>query len=151
MNTMARMPTRGTRPEREILAAVRRVQGGALVQVANLPGTPDLVIPERKLAIFAMGCFWHHHIGCAMARVPETSFDWRAKFERNRRRDFQVRAALTALGYRVMWAWECALRGPDALSQTELDAALVGFIEGTEPFTEIVGDRVRRRRGLQVA
>ena len=33
----------------------------------NLPGTPDIVLPKYKIAIFINGCFWHQHEGCKLA------------------------------------------------------------------------------------
>jgi DNA mismatch endonuclease (patch repair protein) len=149
---MARMPTHETWPEREMIAAIRRVTGTEpLTQVGSLPGTPDAVIPARRVALFAMGCFWHEHgADCALSRVPETGFDWRAKFARNQERDRRVRAELFRLGYRVAWLWECALRGGDALPYGELDAELADFFSGTTMFAEIEGRRVRRRRVLRV-
>ena len=29
----------------------------------DLPGSPDIVLPSRKLAIFVNGCFWYGHAG----------------------------------------------------------------------------------------
>lgn len=41
----------------------------------DLPGTPDIVLPRYKIAIFVHGCFWHHHEGCRLAYVPATRDD----------------------------------------------------------------------------
>lgn len=30
----------------------------------DLPGTPDIAMPGRRIAIFVHGCFWHAHQGC---------------------------------------------------------------------------------------
>lgn len=38
------------------------------IHVADLPGTPDLVFPARKLAVFIHGCFWHQHRRCCQQR-----------------------------------------------------------------------------------
>lgn len=32
--------------------------------VKRLPGTPDIVFPKYKTAVFVNGCFWHGHKGC---------------------------------------------------------------------------------------
>jgi DNA mismatch endonuclease (patch repair protein) len=149
---MARMPTHDTWPEREMIAAIRRVTGTEpLTQVRSLPGTPDAVIPAARVAFFAQGCFWHHHgPGCRLVRVPQTGFDWRGKFARNQARDMRVRAELFRLGYRVSWFWECALRGAEALPREELDAELAAFVGSDAMFAKIEGRRVRRRRVLRV-
>jgi DNA mismatch endonuclease (patch repair protein) len=54
----------------------------------DLPGTPDLVLPGRRKAIFVHGCFWHGHEGCRLATSPATRREfWEAKISANRRRD----------------------------------------------------------------
>ena len=48
----------------------------------DIPGSPDVVLPSRKLAIFVNGCFWHAHAGCRLAKMPTTLDEfWRAKLE----------------------------------------------------------------------
>lgn len=36
----------------------------------DLPGTPGIARPSKKIAIFVHGCFWHGHKGCKYARFP---------------------------------------------------------------------------------
>ncbi|MGG5807728.1 hypothetical protein [Falsiroseomonas sp. CW058] len=151
MGFMACVPVSGTRPEREMIRSILRVTGSEpLVQVAGLPGTPDAVMSDARIACFAMGCFWHHHEGCGLARIPQSSFDWQGKLGRNRRRDAANRADLLGLGYRVLWMWECAVRGAGALSRAELDAEVARFVMSGDPFAEIEGQEVRRRRATGV-
>ena len=77
----------------------------------DLPGTPDIVMQGRRLAIFVHGCFWHRHDGCPRSTTPKTRVSfWRAKFKANVRRDEAVRAALEELGWRVVVVWECETR-----------------------------------------
>ena len=38
----------------------------------DLRGTPDIAMPNRKIAIFVHGCFWHAHQGCKCAKTPST-------------------------------------------------------------------------------
>lgn len=35
--------------------------------VKTLPGTPGIVLPKYRTAIFIHGCFWHRHEGCKLA------------------------------------------------------------------------------------
>lgn len=80
----------------------------------DLPGSPDIVLPGRRLVIFVHGCFWHHHEGCRAARTPKSNPEfWKAKFERNRARDAEAVAALEHLGWRVRTIWECETTRPD--------------------------------------
>ena len=58
------------------------------IQVRKLPGTPDIVLPKYKTAIFVNGCFWHGHEGCKYFRLPKSNVGfWEEKIERNVARD----------------------------------------------------------------
>lgn len=81
------------------------------VQVRKLPGTPDIVLPKYKTAIFVNGCFWHGHEGCKYFRLPKSNVEfWREKIERNIERDKESMKALFDLGWKVIRVWECELR-----------------------------------------
>lgn len=102
----------------------------------DLPGTPDIAMPGRRIAIFVHGCFWHAHQGCKYAKTPSTRADfWSAKLRANVERDRRVSDELTANGWRVLRVWECATRDRDALSG--LAAALQGWVESCQPEGEI--------------
>ena len=65
----------------------------------RLPGSPDLVFPSRRIALFVHGCFWHQHPGCAAAERPRTRLDyWTRKLDGNMERDLRRRAELEAAG-----------------------------------------------------
>lgn len=86
------------------------------VQRRDLPGTPDIVLPKHKTAIFVHGCFWHRHPGCSKATMPKTRVDfWRAKFERNVMRDQTNERALASAGWQVLTVWGCETREPEVL------------------------------------
>jgi DNA mismatch endonuclease Vsr len=78
---------------------------GWQMQADELPGKPDFIFPEQRLAIFVDGCFWH---GCPKCyRRPHSSQDyWDAKVSYNIRRDRRNRARLRRTGWRVMRIWE---------------------------------------------
>jgi DNA mismatch endonuclease (patch repair protein) len=140
---MAMIPTRDTKPELALQAALRRIGSGGEMRFHDdsLPGSPDIALPRSKTALFVHGCFWHHHQQphCTNARIPTTDYPWQEKFARNRQRDLSVRARLLATGWRVLWCWECAVVGPRALPRAALDAALTDFIEGSHLMLEIEG------------
>ena len=47
----------------------------------DLPGTPDLVFPKHRTAIFVHGCFWHRHPHCRKSNTPKSNVSfWREKF-----------------------------------------------------------------------
>ena len=81
-------------------------------------GHPDICYPGRKIAIYVMGCFWHHHEGCKYASTPKNHVEyWEAKFARNKARDAKVREAMSADGWHVVEIWECELK-KDKLEET---------------------------------
>jgi DNA mismatch endonuclease (patch repair protein) len=88
----------------------------------DLPGSPDVAMPGRRLAMFVHGCFWHGHDCRRGARVPKTNADyWIAKVARNRARDAAAQAGLAAMGWRAEVVWECELKDEAAL-QARLQA-----------------------------
>jgi DNA mismatch endonuclease (patch repair protein) len=81
----------------------------------GLPGTPDLVFPSRRKAIFVHGCFWHVH-GCKLSRIPKSNLDyWIPKLKRNCARDAQNLEELTAKGWKHVVIWECESRDTGGL------------------------------------
>lgn len=81
---------------------------------ASMPGRPDIVLPERKIALRVMGCFWHGHSCPRGDRMPKTNVAyWSAKIARNVVRDRQNKRDLKRLGWRVLDVWECRLREPN--------------------------------------
>lgn len=69
-------------------------------------GHPDFIFPKLRVAVFVDGCFWHGH-DCRNTKPKDNADYWRAKIERNQRRDQAATERLTALGYRVVRIWEC--------------------------------------------
>ncbi|SDD29590.1 very short patch repair endonuclease [Actinokineospora iranica] len=65
----------------------------------------DVIFTPARVAIFIDGCFWH---GCPThATWPKRNADfWRAKIEKNRTRDRDTDAKLTAAGWAVVRVWE---------------------------------------------
>lgn len=89
------------------MALVRSGVRGWVTQ-KNLPGKPDVYFPDKKLAVFLDGCFWH---GCRRCgHVPKTnSLFWATKIERNRIRDQKNARSLRRQGIVVIRAWEHSL------------------------------------------
>ena len=76
----------------------------------DLPGTPDIVLPRFKAAVFVHGCFWHQHSNCELAVLPKSNIEfWREKFRKNQARDEEARTRLRAQGWRVLTVWERGL------------------------------------------
>jgi cysteine synthase A len=115
-SVMRRVKGRNTTPELTVRRALTRLGARYRLHRKDLPGSPDVVMPGRRLALFVHGCFWHGHDCARGARVPKQNRDyWQAKVARNRARDARAREALEALGWRVETIWECELKDAEAL------------------------------------
>ena len=76
----------------------------------RLPGSPDIVLPKYRTAIFVHGCFWHGHKGCKKYTVPKSNTEfWIEKVARNQQRDQEVWRQLEAKDWSVIIVWECEL------------------------------------------
>lgn len=90
----------------------------------DLPGTPDLLFPKKRKAIFVHGCFWHGH-ECRYGKLPKSRLDyWSPKIERNRERDRIRLEELRDLGWSPLIVWQCELKDLDSLK-----AKLVAFLD----------------------
>ena len=115
---MRRVKGRDTTPEMKVRRALTRIGARYRLHRKDLPGSPDVVMPGRRLALFVHGCFWHGHDCARGARVPKQNRDyWVAKVDRNRARDVRSREALEALGWRVETIWECDLKDAAVLDE----------------------------------
>jgi DNA mismatch endonuclease (patch repair protein) len=110
------------------------------LQSRNLPGSPDFVMPGRRIVWFIHGCFWHGH-SCRLGRLPKTRTDWWAqKMAKNRARDDAAVGACIEIGWRVVTVWQCALTAKGRLPADELRAALIKATLGTSDNIHIMGE-----------
>lgn len=102
---MSRMPRKSTVPEIMLRRELHRRGIRFRLHRKDLPGTPDLVLPAARVAVFVDGCFWH---GCPEHGVlPKNNRDWwRDKLETTRRRDRIKDAELLAMGWLPLHFWE---------------------------------------------
>jgi DNA mismatch endonuclease (patch repair protein) len=113
---MRAVKSRDTGPELAVRKLLRAIAPGYRLHRADLPGKPDIVYGQRRLAIFVHGCFWHGHNCARGARAPRANAAyWRAKIAGNRARDAANLSALAAQGWRALVIYECALKDVDAL------------------------------------
>lgn len=127
---------KNTKPEILIRSLLHRRGFRFRVNVRDLPGKPDMVLPKYHSVIFIHGCFWHGH-NCPLFRLPKTNEDfWKNKIGGNRIRDQKTVQTLIEKGWRVCIVWECAIRGKDR--NIEYVASLVDeWLVGDETFFEI--------------
>ena len=105
---MARVRDKNTRPELIVRQTAHALGFRFRLHRKDLPGSPDLVFPRHRKAIFVHGCFWHRHPGCPKASMPKTRAEfWKSKFVANVQRDARSIAALKEMGWKVCVLWEC--------------------------------------------
>jgi DNA mismatch endonuclease (patch repair protein) len=108
---------RNTKPEMTIRRWLHAEGYRYRLHRRDLPGTPDIVFPGRRKAVFINGCFWHGH-DCPKGRAPKSRTDyWGPKIRANQERDDRVIAELTALGWGTQTVWQCELRDWPAVQQ----------------------------------
>ena len=105
---MRAVPRSDSKPELAVRQILHRLGFRFRLHRADLPGTPDIVLPRYKTVVFVHGCFWHRHEGCKKATTPKTNAAfWQSKFEQNRERDERNVRSLRRDGWRVLIVWEC--------------------------------------------
>lgn len=113
---MAAIRSKNTLPERLVRRMIHGMGYRFRINVAGLPGKPDIVLARHGKIVLVHGCFWHRHARCRQATTPKSRVAfWKAKFRRNVERDGETRRALRRLGWRVLVVWECELRKPEKL------------------------------------
>ena len=75
----------------------------------KIAGSPDIIIPEGKIAIFLHGCFWHK---CPFHyKAPKSNRNyWLPKIEKNVERDKRNINILRKNGWKVVRIWEHKLK-----------------------------------------
>jgi DNA mismatch endonuclease (patch repair protein) len=123
---MARVRSRGNKTtEQRLVGVLRREKITGWRRKNSLPGHPDFVFAEIKLAIFVDGCFWHGHT-CKRNLTPKRNASlWRRKIVGNKQRDARVNRNLRANGWRVLRIWECELQQKPTVCISRIEKALV--------------------------
>ena len=100
---MSRIRGSNTKPE---LMIKRSTDGRKLrYQPRGIRGSPDFANKRRKIAVFVDGCFWHKCPKCY--RPPKSNKKyWKAKIERNTKRDKDVNRKMRDEGWTVLRFWE---------------------------------------------
>lgn len=82
----------------------------------SLFGKPDFVFPEKRVALFVDGCFWHGHP--SKCRIPVTNKSyWELKIARNIERDRLVNLTLRKKNWKVVRIWEDSVKKQSTISR----------------------------------
>jgi DNA mismatch endonuclease (patch repair protein) len=88
----------------------------------DLPGRPDIVFREKRIAVFIDGSFWHGW------RFPlwqgKLTPKWAEKIAANRSRDQRNFRSLRRLGWKVMRIWEHQIERDAAACAAKVRVAL---------------------------
>lgn len=115
---MSRVGRKDTGPEMVVRRCLFREGYRFRIHRKDLPGSPDIVLPRYKVAIFVHGCFWHRHSGCSKATTPKSRTEfWSNKFSQNVERDKTAEDELARHGWRAIVVWECETQKPDILRE----------------------------------
>ena len=94
---MARIRGKDTTPERYINTLLEATGVECERHAVDLPGRPDFVFRDERLAVFVDGDFWHG------SRIPvwehRLSDEWRKKIAKNRSRDCRSHRQLRRSGW----------------------------------------------------
>ena len=105
---MSHIRSKDTAPEVIVRRELFRLGFRFRKNVRSLPGTPDIVLPKYRTAIFINGCFWHGHKDCRLYTVPKTNVEfWTAKIKHNQERDLLNIQRLETLEWNAITLWEC--------------------------------------------
>lgn len=108
---MACVPSKNTAPEKIVRSLLHRMGFRFRIHRRDLPGSPDIVLPRYRIAIFVHGCFWHQHQGCSASTRPiSNSAYWIRKLDGNVQRDLKNMKLLQDLEWLPIVVWECELR-----------------------------------------
>jgi DNA mismatch endonuclease (patch repair protein) len=111
---MGAIRAKHTKPEVIVRLLFRSMGCRYRLHVKSLPGKPDIVIPDIRLAVQVRGCFWHGH-RCLKGRIPAANrVYWEPKILGNKRRDARNDRRLRRMGWSVKIIWECQVRRSSA-------------------------------------
>jgi len=108
---MSRVKSKDTKPEIFLRKLLWHEGFRYRINFKDLPGKPDIFIPNHNTAIFINGCFWHVHENCKLSTIPKTNRDfWEKKLKGNVERDKKNIKKLEDMGINVLVIWGCEIK-----------------------------------------
>lgn len=102
---MSRIRPTKTKPELQVFRFLRREKIPFRMHYKGLPGRPDAVILNKRVAIFVDGDFWHGwQFGKWGHKLPRKY--WQQKIKDNIARDKRTFARIRYRGWKVVRIWE---------------------------------------------
>ena len=140
---MSRIKGKDTGPEKAMAAHFSEFGLTWESHVRELPGRPDFVFHNNKLAVFVDGDFWHGW------RFPQwrnkLTEKWEAKIEETRKRDARNHRKLSRMGWKVVRIWEhqikqspekCVARVISSLEQRQKSDSKIERVARSQPSTK---------------
>lgn len=128
---------KNTKPELLVRYALHRHGFRYRLHDRTVSGTPDMIFRKYRAVIFINGCFWHMH-SCHLFKWPSTNSDfWSNKISNNYNRDKLTKEKLLAEGWRILYIWECALKGKTKLSMEHITKVTAEWLVSDSKFLEI--------------
>jgi len=120
---MSRVKGRDTGLEKTVRSELRK-RGLRFKRYAKeLPGNPDIVFSEARVAVFVDGDFWHgYRFPSWKSGVPPF---WRKKIGKNRQRDRRNFAKLRSMGWRVVRLWQHEIKRDLAGAVSKVERSVV--------------------------
>ena len=88
-NIMSQVHSVNTSPEKYVCGILEDLGYVFFTQADDLPGKPDIILPDYNTVIFVNGCFWHGCPVCKHAKIrpKANSAYWNEKLDRTLERD----------------------------------------------------------------
>jgi DNA mismatch endonuclease, patch repair protein len=120
---MSAVRQRDTHPELQLRRALYAAGiRGWRCHYKRVPGKPDVAWPQRKVAVFVDGAFWHGHP--SRHKPGRSGAYWDRKIARNVERDREVDEQLKYLGWLVLRLWDFEVIRSLAESVARVEQAL---------------------------
>lgn len=108
---MSAIHAKNTKPELLLRKALRQNGlSGYRLHWKKVPGKPDIAYPNKKIAVFVNGCYWHRCPYCSPSTPKTHKSFWLNKFRKNIERDQRKVKELKKLGWTVITVWECQIK-----------------------------------------
>ncbi len=105
---MSRVRGRDTGLEKRVQSKLHKRGLRFKKHVKELPGRPDIVFTEAKVAVFIDGDFWHgYRLPLWEHKLPRF---WKNKIAENRRRDRRNFIKLRRMGWLVIRIWKHSIQ-----------------------------------------